>query len=67
MLLGAIGPLLGIAAAALMVAYGWPTSRLLYPGLVLMVAVLIWALVSPPRKLGIATNNDSAGWLLSVK
>lgn len=61
MLPGTIGPLLVIAAAALMVAYGWPTSWLLYPGLVLMVAVSIWDLVSPPRERSPAKNNDSAG------
>ena len=60
MLPGVIGPLLVIAAAALMVAYGWPTSWLLYPGLLLMVAVSIWDLVSPLRMLSIANKNDPA-------
>jgi len=49
--LGLIGPLLVMAAALFMVLYGWPTAWLLYPGLVLMVAVSIWDLVAPPRKV----------------
>jgi mercuric ion transport protein len=49
MILGVIGPLLVLAAALLMVAFGWPTEWLLYPGLVLMVIVAIWDLVQPAR------------------
>ncbi len=44
MLLGIVGPLLVLAAALLMANYGMATEWLLYPGLVLMVAVAIWDL-----------------------
>ena len=47
--LGVIGPLLVLAAALLMALYGMPTERLLYPGLVLMIVVAIWDLLSPAR------------------
>ncbi|MDT7533033.1 organomercurial transporter MerC [Sphingobium sp. SA2] len=50
MFLGMIGPLLVLAAALLMVFYMKRAEWLLYPGLVLMVAVAIWDLASPPRK-----------------
>ncbi|HEX5184985.1 MAG TPA: organomercurial transporter MerC [Allosphingosinicella sp.] len=50
MVLGMIGPLLVLAAALLMACFGMPTEWLLYPGLVLMIAVSVWDLVSPPRK-----------------
>lgn len=43
-ILGIIGPLLVLAAALLMSTYGMPTEWLLYPGLVLMIAVAIWDL-----------------------
>lgn len=56
MLLGMVGPGLVLAAALLMVAYGWPTAWLLYPGLVLMIAVSIWDLVSPPGKVRVPAN-----------
>lgn len=42
--LGIVGPLLVLAAALLMAAYGMPTEWLLYPGLLLMIAVAIWDL-----------------------
>ncbi|MES2358305.1 MAG: organomercurial transporter MerC [Gemmatimonadota bacterium] len=58
--LGLIGPLLVMAAALFMVLYGWPTAWLLYPGLVLMVAVSIWDLVAPPYKVCDAPNTSSA-------
>lgn len=48
--LGVIGPLLVLAAALLMALHGMPTEWLLYPGLLLMIAVAIWDLVSPPSK-----------------
>lgn len=44
MTLGIIGPLLVLAAALCMATYGMPTEWLLYPGLVLMIAVAIWDL-----------------------
>lgn len=44
MALGIVGPLLVLAAALLMATYGMPTEWLLYPGLVLMIAVAIWDL-----------------------
>ena len=44
MLLGIIGPLLVLAAALLMAAYGMATEWLLYPGLLLMVVIAIWDL-----------------------
>ena len=48
--LGVIGPLLVLTAVFLMRASGHRTGWLLYPGLVLMVAVSIWDLVSPPPR-----------------
>jgi mercuric ion transport protein len=59
MALGLIGPLLVIAAALFMALYGWPTARLLYPGLVLMIAVSIWDLVSPPHMVCKVPNAGS--------
>lgn len=44
MVIGIVGPLLVLAAALLMATYGMPTEWLLYPGLVLMIAVAIWDL-----------------------
>lgn len=44
MVLGIIGPLLVLAAALLMATYGMPTEWLLYPGLLLMIAIAIWDL-----------------------
>ena len=38
---GIVGPLLVLAAALLMAAYGTPTEWLLYPGLVIMILVAI--------------------------
>lgn len=60
MIVGVIGPLLVLAAALLMVAYGWPTEWLLYPGLLLMIAVGAWDLISPARKRSRATDTASA-------
>lgn len=48
--LGIIGPLLVLAAALLMATYGMPTEWLLYPGLVLMIAVAIWDLMATKGK-----------------
>ncbi|WP_431358210.1 organomercurial transporter MerC [Sphingomonas brevis] len=47
MSLGIIGPLLVLAAALLMAIYSMPTEWLLYPGLLLMIMVAIWDLMSP--------------------
>lgn len=46
MVLGIIGPLLVLVAALLMATYGMSTELLLYPGLLLMIAVAIWDLMS---------------------
>ncbi|MBQ4855801.1 organomercurial transporter MerC [Rhodanobacter sp. B2A1Ga4] len=58
MILGMIGPVLVLAAALLMSTMGLPTAWLLYPGLVLMVAVSIWDLVSPPGKSHGGASRD---------
>ncbi len=50
MALGVTGPMLVLAAALLMVSFGWPTELLLYPGLTLMVIVSILDLLAPPGK-----------------
>ncbi|MDT7531273.1 organomercurial transporter MerC [Sphingopyxis sp. SE2] len=50
MALGVTGPVLVLAAALLMVSFGWPTEWLLYPGLALMFVVAIWDLLAPPSK-----------------
>jgi mercuric ion transport protein len=44
MVLGIVGPLLVLAAALLMATYGMPTEWLLYPGLLLMIVIVIWDL-----------------------
>lgn len=59
--LGAIGPLLVLAAVFVMRASGQRTGWLLYPGLLLMIAVSIWDLLSPPRKVSCATAENSVG------
>ena len=59
--LGATGPVLVLAAVVVMRASGHRTGWLLYPGLLLMVAVSIWDLLSPPRKVCGAPTHDSAG------
>lgn len=58
MALGIVGPLLVLAAALLMATYGMPTERLLYPGLLLMIAVAIWDLKST---IGATTYADHSG------
>lgn len=50
MIIGMNGPLLVLAAALLMVFYMKRAEWLLYPGLLLMVAVAIWDLTSPPHR-----------------
>ena len=59
--LGATGPVLVLAAVVVMRASGHRTGWLLYPGLLLMVAVSIWDLLSPPRKACGVPTHDSAG------
>ena len=59
--LGATGPVLVLAAVVVMRASGHRTGWLLYPGLLLMVAVSIWDLLSPPRNACEATTHDAAG------
>src|SRR5437868_2042757 len=49
MILGIIGPLLVLAAALLMAAYGMATEWLLYLGLVLMIVIAIWDLMATNR------------------
>ncbi len=60
MALGVIGPVLAIAAVVLTVASGRPTGWLPYPGLVLMVGVSIWDLLSPPGKIHDGANRGPA-------
>ena len=59
--LGATGPVMVLAAVFVMRASGHRTGWLLYPGLLLMVAVSIWDLLSPPRNACEATTHDTAG------
>ena len=59
--LGAIGPALVLAAVFVMRASGHRTGWLLYPGLLLMVAISIWDLLSPPRKVCTAPTHEAAG------
>jgi mercuric ion transport protein len=49
-ILGLIGPALVFAAAVLMATFGVPTEWLLYPGLLLMIAMAVWDLISPPGR-----------------
>ena len=48
--LGVIGPLMVLSAAVLMRFYGVPTALLLYVGLVFMVGVSVWDVVSPAAR-----------------
>ena len=59
--LGATGPVMVLAAVFVMRASGHRTGWLLYPGLLLMVAVSIWDLLFPPRNACEATTHDTAG------
>ena len=61
MALGIIGPLLVLAAALLMATYGMPTEWLLYPGLVLMIAVAIWDLMATKGKTHAGYPANSKG------
>ena len=47
--LGVIGPLLVLAAALLMATQGMATEWLLYPGLLLMIAIAVWDLLATKR------------------
>ena len=60
MVLGMVGPVLVLAAVWFMVTSGRSTPWLIYPGLVLMVAVAIWDLVSPPGNGSRATRSGPA-------
>lgn len=51
MILGIIGPVLVLFAALLMSLRGIRAEWSLYSGLVLMVAVSLWDMISPPRKV----------------
>lgn len=55
--LGVTGPLLALAAVFVMRTLDQRSGYLLYPGLVLMVAIAIWDLISPPRKVGSTTAD----------
>ncbi len=59
--LGATGPVLVLAAVFVMRASGHRTGWLLYPGLLLMVAVSIWDVFWRPRNACDATTRDTAG------
>src|SRR3546814_17953005 len=58
MILGMIGPVLVLAAALLMSHMGLPTAWFLYPGLVFIVAVSIWVLVSPQGQSSGGPRSD---------
>ena len=57
--LGVTGPLLVLAAVFVMVVLDQRSGFLLYPGLVLMVAVAIWDLISRPRKACTTTDDKT--------
>ncbi|EQD57499.1 MerC mercury resistance protein, partial [mine drainage metagenome] len=58
---GLIGPLLVLSAALLMRFAHLGTAPLLYVGLVFMLAVSVWDLVSPPvRRCAAAASESSA-------
>ena len=59
--LGATGPVLVLAAVFVMRASGHRTGWLLYPGLLLMVAVSIWDVFWRPRNVCDATTRNTAG------
>lgn len=58
--LGVLGPLLVLLAVFVMRASGHRTGWLLYPGLLLMVAVSIRDLLAPAPSASCRTANDSA-------
>lgn len=61
LVLGLIGPLLVLSAALLMRFAHLGTAPLLYVGLVFMLAVSVWDLVSPPvRRCAVAASESSA-------
>lgn len=49
--LGVIGPILVLAAALLMANEGMATEWLLYPGLLLMIAIAVWDLLTTNRAI----------------
>jgi mercuric ion transport protein len=57
--LGVTGPLLVLAAVFVMVVLDQRSGFLLYPGLVLMVAIAIWDLISRPRKACTTTDDKT--------
>lgn len=59
--LGALGPLLVLAAVFVMRATGHRTEWLLYSGLTLMIVLSTWDLLSPPRNAVCRTGRDPAG------
>ena len=60
--LGVIGPVLVLAAVFFMRAYGWQSGWLLYPGLVVMLAVSIWDMRSPAHRVCTTdTRHSGAG------
>lgn len=61
LVIGLIGPLLVLSAALLMRFANLGTAPLLYVGLVFMVAVSLWDLVSPPvRPCAVPASESSA-------
>ena len=61
LVIGLIGPLLVLSAALLMRFAHLGTAPLLYVGLVFMLAVSVWDLVSPPvRRCAVAASESSA-------
>ncbi len=56
--LGVVGPLLVLLAAILVRFYGLPSAPMLYVGVVLMVGVSIWDLVSPAHRRGGTSNCE---------
>lgn len=57
--LGVIGPIVVLVAVFLMRSSGHRTGWLLYPGLVLMVAVSIWDLISPAASVCTTRGSTS--------
>ncbi|CAE6847088.1 organomercurial transporter MerC [Paraburkholderia aspalathi] len=57
--LGLIGPVLVLTAVFVMRAYGERSGWLLYPGLAVMLAVSIWDLFSPAKRVCATDTCDS--------
>ncbi|MHB1542210.1 MAG: organomercurial transporter MerC [Steroidobacteraceae bacterium] len=60
LVLGIIGPLLVLSAAILMRFAHLRTAPLLYVGLVFMLAVSVWDLVSPPKRRCATPASESS-------